>query len=161
MFRTTVVVLGVYFLGVQAAFALGWEQTEYLAVEPTGKVVKLSFDPSPNEEARGLMAYRAKNAHPAQHCLAEREQLDQPVQLRCFGAASGAPSERVYKPLDPTSVGDTEARRIYRQYLRGRKACGNGEYAGYLTCVQGCEGDRTKVLPKIEHTECVGQADAR
>ena len=161
MFRTIVIVLGLCISGVQPAHSLGCKQTEYLVLESSGRVVKLSFEPSPVEEARGLMVYRAKHAHPNQHCVAERAQLVEPVRLRCLGVGSSAPSERVYAPLEATSVGDREARRIYRQYLRGRGACGNGDYAGYLTCVQGCEVERRKLVAVIEHTECVGHADAR
>jgi hypothetical protein len=162
MFRALVVALFLWLFGaVSPALALGWEQIEYLSIEPTGSVTKLSFDPSPAEERKGMMVYRAKNAGVRAYCLAERARLGQPVQLRCMGGASDAHAVRLYKPLASTKPGEREARRIYKQFLAGRKVCGTGAYAGYLTCVQGCETHPAKVLPKIEHTECVGHADAR
>jgi hypothetical protein len=136
------------------AFALAWEQLAYVTLSPSNGVVYLAFRPTQEQHSRGLMVFSSKDSAAHRFCVPNLAVWDETKELQCTTSEDSKP-QRIYRAVPPDKKLAAEARRIFSLHQKGKKRCDAGDFAGYLYCVKGCEGDLSKLLVSVEYTECV------
>ena len=106
------------------------------------------------------MVYSSKESRTHRFCVPNMAEWDSSKELRC-GVSETERSRRIYRALPENKKSIQEARRIFALYQKDKKRCDAGEFAGYLYCTLGCESDRTKLLVKVEYTECIDESHNR
>lgn len=135
--------------------ALGWEQTGYITLASGAKIVHLDFNPTHEQESRGLMVYSNRSSQAHRFCVPRSPgESEENQELHCSSSEFTRPT-RIYKSMPPSKAAESEARHIYDLYRRGKNGCVVWDYSGFLVCSKGCETDVSKVLVKIETSECV------